>query len=243
VWGKKTQFTCRLGAVVAPLCRGGWSEESRREARGTALWLRLAPGRVQSTALTARSTPSVRTRSAGGSLVDRAHAIAAMTAAVRPSSRREKARRTPPTARLDRPETTRSYTSVTGCASSRAARYARLVGSGRVHLGRGGLDAPASHSQRQASVGLSQRRRRSPRLDQNQRGLREQPHSQPDSLASVRIRLSCSVASVEPREQYGQDRFKSDSRTALSSPLHVRLGECAWQSQGWRSTRPSATVI
>jgi hypothetical protein len=23
VWGKETQFTCRLGAVVGPLCRGG----------------------------------------------------------------------------------------------------------------------------------------------------------------------------------------------------------------------------
>jgi hypothetical protein len=95
LWGKETRFSCRLGAVFVASCCGGWGEESRSRARGTrAVVAHARAGREQPTALIETATEAcARATSAGMSLahrvrlVRRAHAIAAMTAVARPSSR------------------------------------------------------------------------------------------------------------------------------------------------------------
>jgi hypothetical protein len=82
------------------LC-GGASVKGLAAAPETDVWLRLARGARASAGLDSPVDPFAHEESAYVSLVHRAHAIAAMTAAARPSSRRDKAERRLPTEAAD----------------------------------------------------------------------------------------------------------------------------------------------
>jgi hypothetical protein len=100
VWGKETRFNCRVGVMFGLWCAA--RVKSLAEAPGERdPWLQLARWARAADGFGTPAEPFARATNAGVSLVHRAYASAAMTAAARPSSRREKAQRWQPTAAAD----------------------------------------------------------------------------------------------------------------------------------------------